>query len=100
MDKKEFVLDEQYIKTINGYGKDYRFSLEDRLVNGESNYVDCKTAKEVIKELKKFVNDKNFNPNDYECLAVLIYDAKSEWGETDIDDEDNWGERVDEYYFI
>lgn len=100
MKKKEFILDEEYIKAINGFGKDYRFSLEDRLIDGESNYCDCKTAKEVIEELKKFVSDKEFKPDDYECLAVLVYDAKSECRESDIDDEDNWGERQAEYYFI
>ena len=63
-----------------------------------SGYVDCKTAKEIIKELKAFVTDKDFKPEDYECLAVLIYDAKGDW--SDPNDEDDWGERVDEYYFI
>ena len=99
MTKKEFVLEEEYIKAIKGYGKDYRFSLESRFVNeGDSSYIDCKTAKEVIKELKKFVNDKDFKPEDYECLAVLIYDAKGDW--SDPNDEDDWGEREAEYYFI
>lgn len=96
--KQEFILEEEYIKAIEGYGKDYRFTLEDRPVNGVSGYVDCKTAKEVIKELKAFVEYDNFNPNNYECLAVLIYDAKGDW--SDPNDEDDWGERVDEYYFI
>lgn len=93
MKKIEFVLNEEYINAIKGYGKDYRFSLEDRSIDGESDYCDCKTANEVIEELKKFVSDKEFNPDDYECLAVLVYDAN-------IDDKDNWGERKDEYYFI
>lgn len=100
MTKEQFILSENYLKAIEGFGINYRFSLEDRLVDGESNYTDCKTANDVIKELKKFVSDNNFNPNDYECLAVLIYNAKSELNEPDIDDEDNWGEREAEYYFI
>lgn len=91
---------EEYIKAIKGFGKDYRFSLEDRLINGSSDYCDCKTADEVLKELKKFINNKNFNSNNYECLAILVYEAKSEWSEPNIDDEDNWGERVAEYYFV
>lgn len=98
MGKTNFVLNEEYIKAIKGFGKDYRFSLEDRPINGNSGYIDCKTAKEVIKELRDFIKDKNFEAKDYECLAVLIYEAKSDWG--DPDDEDNWGERVAEYYFI
>jgi hypothetical protein len=98
MSREKFNLDEKYINEIKGYGTDYRFSLESRLVgNGDSDYVDCETAKEVIKELKNFVADKDFNEQDYECLAVLIYAAHSEFAD---EDEDDWGEREAEYYFI
>lgn len=85
MSKKGFMLDKEYINAIKEYGKEYSFTLEARLVEGGTDYIDCATANKVIKELRDFVNDSDFNAEDYECLAVLIYDSE---------------ERVDEYYFI
>ena len=91
--KEKFILNKKYLDAIRGFEEGYRFSLEERLVNGDSDYLDCRTAEDVIKELEKFVADEDFLAEDYECLAVLIYEA-------DIPEEDNWGERVAEYYFI
>ena len=98
--KEKFILNKKYLDAIRGFEEGYRFSLEERLVNGDSDYLDCRTAEDVIKELEKFVADEDFLAEDYECLAVLIYEAESSWREPDIPEEDNWGERVAEYYFI